>query len=423
MRQVKYFLFGIFLSCSSFAFAQTYQGELEVLIFDDFSHNQSKTIYQLHEGDEVYILNLPNTIDKANLLSGKTVIIEGQEVQGVKEKTIKVDSLTIPNKTSFSELPNENPAIYETRKVLALLVNFTNMQATTTVSTNTVDSILYTSTRSTRANFQRSSFNQVNFIRDTNSDGKPDIYVINLNYAASGCNYNQWAIDARNAATRAGINLSLYRHHMFVIPQNVSCNWGGLGHLGCGTTCSTWVRAYSPSQVYSQLIYTHELGHNLGMNHAATDTNNDGVSDSEYGDAACIMGTGDFQYYKEVNAPHRDKMQWFASFPNRIANVTAGSYTLYPLEAGVTGTGLLALKVKKNATDTYYISYRKNIGPFGSGAAPYLDKISIHRTRTGDAHTYFIRTLSAGQTFADLSNNVKVTAVVIGGNVAIVNIN
>ncbi|MGQ3889526.1 hypothetical protein ACQUW5_10900 [Legionella sp. CNM-1927-20] len=403
-------------------FAHTYQGELEVLIFDDFTHNKSKTIYQLREGDEVYILDLPSSVDKSNLLSGETVIIEGQEIQGLKEKTIKVESIVLRKRTSLEEEP-EIPAIYDTRKVLALLVNFTNMKATATVSMSTVDSILYTSTRSMRRNFQRSSFNQLNFVRDTNGDGRPDIYVINLNYAANDCNYRQWATDARNAAARAGINLSLYRHHMFVLPQNVSCNWGGLGHLGCGTTCSTWIRAYSPSQVYSQLVYTHELGHNLGMHHAATDTNNDGVNDSEYGDAACIMGVGDFQYYKEVNAPHRDKMQWFASFPNRIANVTAGSYTLYPLEAGVTGTGLLALKVKKNTTDTYYISYRKNIGPFGPGATPYLDKISIHRTRAGDAHTYFIRTLAAGQTFVDLANNVKITAVVAGGNVAVVNVN
>ncbi len=31
----------------------------------------------------------------------------------------------------------------------------------------------------------------------------------------------------------------------------------------------------------------HELGHNVGMNHASTDPNNDGVIDAEYGDDSC----------------------------------------------------------------------------------------------------------------------------------------
>ncbi|WP_165482673.1 hypothetical protein [Legionella gresilensis] len=52
-----------------------------------------------------------------------------------------------------------------------------------------------------------------------------------------------------------------------------------------------------------------------------------------------------------------------------------------------------------------------------------MDKISIHRTRAGDARTYFIKTLIAGQTFADLANNVRITAVVVGCNVAVVNVN
>ena len=422
MHQLKYFILTFLFSCSSLSLAHTYQGKLEVFIFDDFENRKVTTLYQLHEAGEIYILDLPDSIDRSKLLSEEKVIIEGQEVEGLKGKTLKVDSLIIQKNTDLSNAPKLLPT-YDVRKLLTLLVNFTNMHATSTVSISDVDSILYTSLQSTRRNFLRSSFKHINFIKDPNGDGKSDIYIVNLNYAAKSCNYAQWAVDARNAAANAGINLSLYKHHMFVLPKNVNCNWGGLAQLGCGTNCSSWVRAYNPTDVYSQLIYTHELGHNLGMHHSSTDINNDDVNDSEYGDAACIMGVGDYQYYKEVNAPHRDQMHWFDNFPDRIATVTSGSYILNPLEVGFYNPGLVALKVRKNSTDTYYISYRRHRGLFGAGAPNYLDQISIHRTRNGDMHTYFIKTLKGGETFVDKINNVKITAVMTGGVTAMVIVN
>lgn len=417
MHYFKHFLLAGSLVFSANALAHTYSGELDVLVFDNFIKNQAKTVYQLHENNDVYVLELPAGIDKSKLLTGAEVIIEGQETKGLKEKTIKVESLTVKQNTSL-----ETPTV-DTRRVLALLVNFTNIKATETINEANVDTILYTSSRSTNKNFQLSSFSQVNFIRDTNNDGKADIYTVNLNYESQDCNYSKWAADAKSAAANAGINLSLYRHFMFVIPQNVNCTWGGLGNLGCGTSCNTWVRAYNPAQVYSQLVYTHELGHNMGMSHAATDLNNDGTTDSEYGDAACTMGTGDFQYYKEVNAPHRDQMHWFDSFANRIKLVQSdGQFTLYPLESGANVNGLLVLKLKKNATETYYVSYRKNKGVFGAGAPAYLDKVNIHRTRTGDAHSYFIKALNNNESFVDAANNVKITVVSAGGETAVVNV-
>ncbi len=44
----------------------------------------------------------------------------------------------------------------------------------------------------------------------------------------------------------------------------------------------------------------------MGFKHSGTDLDNDGQLDIEYGDVACFMGTGEFKYLKELNAPHRD---------------------------------------------------------------------------------------------------------------------
>lgn len=417
MQHFKHIIKLTLFLISTASFAHTYTGKLEVLVVDYFDKNKSIQVYQLHEGQDIYVLEFPPNLDTSKLETGASIIVEGTETEGIKDKIIKVESI-LKNRAA----PKPLKTAVDTRKILALLVNFSNIKATTTVSVENVDAMLYKNLRSSQNNFLLSSFNQISLIADANNDGKSDIYTVNLNYDAQNCDYSKWATDAKNAATQAGVNLSLYKHFMFILPKSVKCQWGGIGTLGCASTCNTWVKGYDANQVYSQLIYTHELGHNMGMHHAASDLNNDGTTDAEYGDAACTMGTGDYQYYKEVNAPHRDQMHWFDAFPNNIKTVTGeGQYILSSLEAG-TKNGLLALRFKKNANETYYVSYRKNIGVFGPGTPNYLDKISIHRTRTGDTHTYFIKTLDIGEVFSDPTSQVHLTATSVGGNSAVVTV-
>lgn len=89
MCKLTCFAFAFFFIFSPFVFAQSYRGELEVLIIDDFDNNQSKTSYRLHGVGEVYVLELPSSVDKSKLVSGEKVIIKGQEIKGLKEKKLK----------------------------------------------------------------------------------------------------------------------------------------------------------------------------------------------------------------------------------------------------------------------------------------------------------------------------------------------
>lgn len=416
MRFLNYCFIIFSLFVSSTLFAHTYQGKLEVVVFDYFDKNTSQIKYKLHKAGEVYELKLPDTVDKSDLLHGTQVIVEGREIKSLKEKVIQVKTISLENKKSdINKL-----SMTGTRNLLVLLVNFNNMRATDTVSVGIVDLILYTGHRSLLQNIRQSSFGGLNFERDTNKDGQPDIHAVNLNYDANGCDPHDWATRARQAAAQMGINISLYQHIMYVLPQNVQCSWAGIAYLGCQSPfCYSWVRAYNPNNVYSQLIYIHELGHNLGMGHSATDINNDDTNINEYGDSACFMGVGGGQYLKELNAPHRDRLHWFDNLPNNIKTIkTSGEYILHPLEAGVNGTGYLVLKIKRNASDTYYLSYRKDMGAFGIGTPNYLDRVSVHKVRAGIVSTFFIKALDNGEKFIDEKNNISVEVLDAGSDTA-----
>lgn len=60
------------------------------------------------------------------------------------------------------------------------------------------------------------------------------------------------------------------------------------------------------------MTLAHELGHNLGMWHSASDLNNDGIQDAEYGDNSCIMGNA--KNWRGINAPHRMCVFYFPTF-------------------------------------------------------------------------------------------------------------
>lgn len=38
-----------------------------------------------------------------------------------------------------------------------------------------------------------------------------------------------------------GLELSLYTHKIFIVPKGYTCNWGGMGYVGCGDDCRAWI--------------------------------------------------------------------------------------------------------------------------------------------------------------------------------------
>ncbi len=86
-----------------------------------------------------------------------------------------------------------------------------------------------------------------------------------------------WASQAETAATAAGFDVSQYTFRSYLLPtEPPDCYFAGLAYVGTcresnAPLCISWMRGTEPDRAW-----VHELGHNIGMNHAAIDYNNDG---------------------------------------------------------------------------------------------------------------------------------------------------
>jgi hypothetical protein len=224
------------------------------------------------------------------------------------------------------------------------------------------------------------------------------------------CPYYQWAAAADAAAQAQGANLGAYQHRMYVLPADtVGCAaWAGLAYLGCGDSCQAWVRAYSYLPCGYPDAIAHELGHKVGLHHARTDANNDGVYDCEYCDMSDTMGyaTG---YWRTFNAPHKDWMGWLPAA--RIVDGSAGgTFTISALEM-TNPAYAQVIKVIPASGSPYWLSYRAAIGYDANLPASYgyFNKLQVHRA--DQWISYLITQLDDGNAFVDQGLGLTVTQV------------
>jgi hypothetical protein len=176
------------------------------------------------------------------------------------------------------------------------------------------------------------------------------VVAVSIAFGTSPCNADAWANAADAAAVTQGYNPNSYTARVYALPS-------AAGSCGYAFAAGNRVWNFHCSDLFA---YGHEMGHTIGMHHASTDRNNDGVIEAEYGGLDDCMGGESYTF----NAPHKI---WGGWLPQKATNggwriVSAdGAYQISPLELNPATSPPYsqALKIIPPTGNPYFLSYRQ----------------------------------------------------------------
>ena len=305
--------------------------------------------------------------------------------------------------------------IVGTRKVAVILVNFADNPVEPWTPAQ-IEQAYFSGPGSVAAYYEEQSFGQLHLTGDV-------FDWVTIPSSQSPCNWSTWGGQARLAAG-AGI---AYNHFVYVFPYTSACGWAGLAYM---PGQESWINGYPDLRVMG-----HELGHNLGVDHASTLTCRQSgavVTLSatcdplvEYGDPFTIMGQGSTVHF---NGYHKGQLGWLAPANERTAT-TSGTYTVAPLSSP--SSGVQSLRIRRSSGEWIYCDLRAAVGgpfeqfsasdPATQGVLLRLapDYTTIERSKLLDATpgtaTFGDAALLPGQTFTDPVSGISITAGAVTG--------
>jgi gametolysin peptidase M11 len=407
--------------------ADQVEGELYGVHADDFDQGTSTTDWRL-ETTAGTVPVLPTTLPALSP-GHNEVALDDQDPGAAVAGPVR------------SAAPLASPAL-GAHKLAVIAINFLD-DTSQPWSTDTIKSRLFGSgANSANTFFTEETYGQLSLTGKVNADG--DVYgwyTLPAN-AANTCNYSYWASLARTRATLDGFSAAGYQHVMYVFPDNMTgCNWAGLAYMP-GT--ESWINGDLTVRVTA-----HELGHNLGLNHAGSwyclgasnqpvqISSNCDIDHHEYNDPFDVMGS----YGSRHNSGfHLQRLGTLA--PSNVETVSSsGTYTLTSALTSTTDTTTLRIPRTYDSggtvKDWYYLEIRKSGPVFDAFSAsdPVVRGVSIrvaddpsllNRTKLIDAHPdagayAYDAPLLPGETFSD--GHVSVTTVSAALGTASVQVN
>ena len=253
--------------------AVTRTGKLQATVFDDFRHDRSVTRYHLRSGKQEIAVRPTELSAEAGERVTVTGEVRDRRLVGPVEAT-----------TAAAQPAAIAPGPRQTAVIL-----FT-FGAGGTWPQEEARSEVFTGTKSVNAFYQEESYGEFSL---TWSGLRPSS-AVQLQHPTAGCPYSTWKAKAEEAAVDAGVDLSGYQHLIFELPYQSSCSWLGVAGLG-----SNWAMINGNLLGTRGRTTAHELGHDLGLLHAGSETCTSGgvrvqisheCTVSEYGDPFDVMG-------------------------------------------------------------------------------------------------------------------------------------
>lgn len=379
-------------------------GSVITLVSDDFAQHQSKSLFFLQPSTGGKPLQLHLAADTSegqrtlSKWSGKNITLKAKLIE---------QHLLIENSnqvtTSQKQLQNSKsanlPLVQGKQKLLVILADYQDKPVE--CSASEVNNFIFgEGANSVKGSYLESSRSAVSF-----SGQVVGPYKIPY-YSNKSCDFSGWASAAQLAVKNSGVDISSFTNISYVLPTDNTCGWAGLGSLGDGFIAQeTWIRSCK-----STFVFAHELGHNLGMNHA-------GVPGSDiysaYGDNSDPMGNSGL--LAGFNAPHLALTGWISS--NKVKDVqSSNTYELNALELTESNKPQI-LRVKAGSDGGYYyVSLRQAIGldknldllsKYGL-TQNHINTISIHKADLITNNTLLQKNLRVGETFSDAANKIEV---------------
>ena len=386
------------------------QGNVFAHVADDFAAGRSKSTFKIQgRGDpnalNIYLADPTGSERDLHRMSGKQASFVAMRIGNnlvlLDKKTVQLQAAASTSTTSStSTLVATTTVVQGDQKTLSILLNFND--AAISCTANDVANRLFGTTAGAATvnnNYQQSSRGLVSF-----SGQAVGPYAIP--YSSTGtCDYAGWATAANTAAKAAGFDPATYTRVNYVTPRNSNCGWSGLAYM---PGQQSWVQSCTATGVFS-----HELGHNIALHHAATPT-------SEYGDYSDPMGAASVV---DHNGANRTMAGWMPAGSVQDVGI-GGSYPLASISTNAAATSPQVLRiVKPDTSEYYYISLRQALNLDSGLSTQYVNNISVHRaTGTLPTKTYLLQSVGAGQSFVDSVNGLTVTNQGVAGGLATVGI-
>ena len=372
-------------------------GDLAAVQMDDFNHGVASRVYVLHDpvtGSQIAVH--PGTDGGLQSMLHRTVSVRGVQVGAdVLAEAITPTNLGVNASPSLALQAAAVPATNTTltctttgqQRTAVLMLQFPN------------NSPAFPGDYGTTAFWQQAISGTEKSVNSLWAEMSSSIYATVDVYGpltlprSYGCADYLAMRSAALTLASSTIDLSRYTRIVLAFPES-TCSYGGLADIGCNSADTLVPHPYSVVWMPIVTSYTastgvwgslaHELGHNLGLNHANTldfgtaslgpidfQATNPGTVggtgattaagvvtaiDTEYGDVFSVMGNPWSAGPGPYSAEHRARLlDWIpaSGTSNGLGTITAsGSYTLQPAS---TGSGLRSLRVLRDAASASWI--------------------------------------------------------------------